>query len=334
MARMFFDGDADLSHVEGMTTCIVGYGNQGRSQALNMRDSGLDVIVGSQRDESHRRATEDGFEVLGVADAVVRGDIIFFLVPDEVMPKVFSEEIAPGLAPGNAIVFASGYNIAFDLVQPPNDVDVVMIAPRMIGAGVRDTFVEGIGFPSLMAVHQAATDTAFERTLALCKAIGSTRMGVIESSFLEEAIVDLFAEHAGFLYSLRRYCEVLVEAGCSAEVAMLEFYASGEAVETAKAYRDLGLWPQITLHSRTSQYGQEVTGRLSEDEEAAERARLHGLIEHIRSGAFAREWAREQETGQVEWNRTRRENLAHEMYQAERRLYAALGRSTGDGESA
>ncbi len=334
MARMYFDDDADLHHIEGRTVCIIGYGNQGRSQALNLRDSGLDVIVGSRRDTSYETARTDGFEVYPVPEAAARADIVFLLVPDEVMAGVFETQVAPGLRSGDLLVFASGYNIAFDLITPPLEVDVVLIAPRMIGAGVRDTYLSGDGFPSLVAVHQAATGAAWGRTLALCKGIGSTRMGVIESSFLEEATVDLFAEQVGYLYAVRRYCEVLVEAGCSPEVAMLEFYASGEGIETAKAYRDIGLWDQITLHSRTSQYGQEVTARLSPAEEEAERARLRAIIARIQDGSFAREWSTEQQAGFPEFDRIRRANMDHPMRAAERHLYRILGRITQSEKSA
>ncbi len=332
MARMYFDDDADLRHIEGRTVCIVGFGNQGRSQALNLRDSGITVIVGSRRDRSYEQAEADGFAVFPVTEAAARADIVFLLVPDEVMPEVFETEIAPGLRSGGMLVFASGYNIAFDLITPPPDVDVVLIAPRMIGSGVRETFLSGEGFPSLIAVHQAAGEAALDRTLALCKGIGSTRMGVIVSSFLEEATVDLFAEQVGYLYAVRRCCEVLVEAGCSPEAAMLEFYASGEGVETAKAYRDIGLWDQITLHSRTSQYGQEVTARLSPEDEEAERTKLRSIISHIQDGSFAREWASEQQAGFPEFTRVRNLNMQHEMRAAERRLYRVLGRTTAAAE--
>ena len=166
MARMYFDDDADLRHIEGRTVCIVGFGNQGRSQALNLRDSGLTVIVGSRRDRSYEQAEADGFAVFPVTEAAARADIVFLLVPDEVMPEVFETEIAPGLRSGGMLVFASGYNIAFDLITPSADVDVVLIAPRMIGSGVRETFLSGEGFPSLIAVHQAAGEAALDRTLA------------------------------------------------------------------------------------------------------------------------------------------------------------------------
>lgn len=331
MAKMYFDDDADISFVADSTVCIVGFGNQGRSQALNLRDGGVKVIVGSQRDRSYDQAVEDGFEVFPVREAVAMADVIFILVPDEVMPAVFDADIAPGLEPGNMIVFASGYNIAFGLITPAPELDVAMIAPRMIGSGVRETYLSGVGFPSLIAVEQAATEHALERTLALCKGIGSTRMGVIVSSFMEEATVDLFAEQVGFLYAVRRYCEVLVEAGCSPEVAMLEFYASGEGVVTAEAYRDIGLWDQITLHSRTSQFGQEVTAKLAEDEEAAERVRLRGIIDNIQNGQFAQAWSAEQQAGFPEFDRVRAENMAHEMRTAERDLYRILGRDPVGG---
>ncbi len=326
MAQMYFQEDSDLRHLDGQTMCIVGYGNQGRSQALNLRDSGISVIVGSRRDTSYQTAVQDGLEVFPVDEAVKRSDVIFLLVPDEVMPQVYERDIAPNLVAGNMLVFASGYNITFGLIEPPSDVDVVLIAPRMIGAGVRDTYLSGEGFPSLIAVHHAATDTAFERMLALCEGIGSIRMGVIESSFLEETTVDLFAEQVGYLYAVRRYIEVLVEAGCSPEAAILEFYGSGEGIETAKAYRDIGLWDQITLHSRTSQYGQEVTSRLSEEEESAERDRLRAIISHIQDGSFAREWSAEQQAGFPEFNRVRALNMADKMRTAERNLYKVLGR--------
>jgi ketol-acid reductoisomerase len=151
-------------------------------------------------------------------------------------------------------------------------------------------------------------------------------MGIIVSSFEEETIVDLFSEQIGGLYAIRRYFEALVEAGCGPEVVLLELYASGEGIATARAYRDLGLWEQITLHSRTSQYGQEVTSRVSPEEESAERQRIGRVIEHIRSGAFAREWKTEQESGFEQFGRIRQENLAHPMIVAERELYRILGR--------
>ena len=173
---------------------------------------------------------------------------------------------------------------------------------------------------------QDASGEALARTLALSKGIGSTKMGVIMSSFEEETIVDLFAEHAGGLYAIRRYFEALVAAGCSPESVLLEFYASGEAIATARAYRDLGLWEQITVHSQTSQYGQEITSRLTAAEETAVRQRHQAMIEHIRNGEFAKEWKQEQEADYPNLKQVRAENLAHPMIVAERELYRRLGR--------
>lgn len=332
MAQMYFDDDANLQVIADKTICIIGYGNQGRSQALNMRDNGLQVLVGSQRDKSFTQAKEDNFEVFSPSEAVEKSDIIFVLVPDEVMPDVYKEQIAPGIKSGDVLVFASGYNIAYSFIEAPHDVDVVMIAPRMIGQGVRDTFLSGESFPSLIAVEQDGSGEALARTLALSKGIGSTKMGVIMSSFMEETIVDLFAEQVGGLYAIRRYCEVLVEAGCSPEVAMLEFYASGEIIETSRAYRDLGLWDQLPLHSRTSQYGQEVTSRVSSEEDAEIRKGLHKKIDDIRDGTFAKDWMLEQQAGFPVFKRVRKENMNHPMRLAERMLYKILGRTKSDEE--
>lgn len=326
MAQWFFDNDADLSHISGKTIAVFGYGNQGRAQSLNMLDNRLSVIVGSRSDDSARQAEEDGFPVLPLSEAAEKADILFLLIPDEVMPQVYRENIAPFLKAGDVLVFASGYNIYFQHITPPESVDVVLLAPRMIGKGVRDTFLSGDGFPSLIGVHKDATGKALERTLALSKAIGSTKMGVVMSSFEEETIVDLFAEHWGFLYAVQRAYEALRESGCSPEAILLELYASGEGIETARAYRDIGLWHQITLHSRTSQYGQEVTAQLSPEEEKADKARLHRIIENIRSGSFADAWRKEQEKGFPRFDKVRKENLDHPMIQEERKLYRILRR--------
>ncbi|MBI1386085.1 MAG: ketol-acid reductoisomerase [Rhizobiales bacterium] len=326
MAQWYFDEDGDLSLLEGRTVCIFGYGNQGRAQALNMRDSGIEVIVGSRSDASAEQCREDGFAVHPLAEAAARADVLFLLLPDEVMPEIYRAEIAPHLKPGVVLVFASGYNIFFKHITPPADADVVLVAPRMIGKGVRDTFVSGVGFPSLIGVEQDASGKALARTIALSKAIGSTRMGVVMSSFREETIIDLFAEQWGFLYAVRRAYEVLTEAGCGSEAVLLELYASGEGIETARAYRDIGLFHQITLHSRTSQYGQEVTARLAPDEDEAEKDKLRKIVREIADGTFARAWAAEQAGGAKTLEAAHRAALAHPMVVEEQKLYKLLGR--------
>jgi ketol-acid reductoisomerase len=224
------------------------------------------------------------------------------------------------------LVFASGYNIFFEFLIPPDFVDVALLAPRMIGQGVRDHYLNGEGFPSLVAVDQDASGKALERVLALAKGIGSTRMGAILSSFEEETVIDLFSEHLGGLYAIRRSFEVLSEAGYNPEAILLELYASGEEIAIAKAARDQGLWGQITLHSRTSQYGQEVTARLTPEAEERAKDRLRGIIDHIRSGAFAKDWQAEQDNGYATLNQVRAQNLKHPMIQAEEALYRILKR--------
>ena len=326
MSKIYFDTDADLSYIEGKTIAILGYGNQGRSQALNLRDSGLDVIVGSREDGSAVQAREDEFTVYGWAEAVARAQIIFLLIPDEIMPQFYDEYIQPGLDEHDMLVFASGYNIFYGFMQPSSSTDVVMLAPRMIGHGVRSTYVEGQGFPSLIAVEQDASGQAFDRLLALSKAVGTTRMGAILSSFEEETVVDLFSEHLSPLYAIRRHFEALVEAGYNPWVAILELYGSGEGVEINKACVEQGLWGQITTHSRTSQYGQDVYGRISIEADTAEKTRLHGIINHIKDGSFAKEWALEQQAGEPMFQRIRADNLKHPLVQAEDELYKLLGR--------
>lgn len=326
MAKWYFDEDADMSLLENRTVCIFGYGNQGRSQALNMRDSGVDVIVGSRSDASADQCRDDGFPIFPLAEAAGKADILFLLLPDEVMPEIYVTEIAPNLKPGVVLVFASGYNIFFGYITPPADADVVMVAPRMIGKGVRDTFVSGVGYPSLIGVEQDASGQALARTIALAKAIGSTRMGVIMSSFREETIVDLFAEQWGFIYAMRRAYEVLTEAGCSPEAVLLELYASGELIETSRAYRDIGLFHQITLHSRTSQYGQEVTAKLPPEAEEEEKEKLRAIVRNIADGSFAKAWSAEQAGGAKTLESAHREALAHPMVLEEQKLYRLLGR--------
>ena len=330
MTKAFFDSDADLTLLAGRTVSILGYGNQGRSQALNLRDSGVRVVVGNQRDASFDRAVADGFDVHDLAGAAERGDVVVLLVPDEVMPALFAESVVPGLRDGDLLILASGYNLFYEYLTPPANIDVAMVAPRMIGTGVRELFLSGKGFPSLLSVEQNSSGQAQARALAFAKGIGSTRAGVFLSSAEEETVCDLFNEHFGYIYELRRAYEVLVEAGYSPEAALLEFYVSGEEAELARAHAFMGLFHQLTLHSRTSQYGQLVTGKPTSEHDRAEKARLRGLIERIRGGTFAKDWATEQQTGLPTFRRAMREGLTHPMIAEERKLFAALGRPHGD----
>lgn len=325
MAQAYYEKDGDLELLKGKVISILGYGNQGSAQAQNFRDSGVKVVVGNIRDNSFAQAEADGFPTFEIAEAVNRADYHFLLVPDEIMPRVYQQEIKPHLKPGHAIVVASGYNVSYGFLEFPQDVDVLMIAPRMIGTGVRHLYQSGQGFASLVSVEQDCTGRAKQVMLALCKAVGTLKAVAYESSCDEETLCDLFGEHFGFVYALRRAYEMLVEAGASPEAAMLELWASGEEIELARVHSSHGLFHQLALHSRTSQYGQEVTARLTLEEEEAERKRCRRLIANIKDGTFAREWAIEQQTNYPTWRSVHKENMTHPMIAHEEGILNALG---------
>jgi ketol-acid reductoisomerase len=285
--------DADPAVLTGRRVAVLGYGNQGHAQAQNMRDSGIEVHVGNRDDEYLPRARDDGFPTSSIGEAADAADVALLLIPDEVQPAVFAEQIAPGLRAGDTLVVASGYNIAFGLLEVPDGVDIVMVAPRMIGAAVRSRFVEKVGFPCFVSVERDATGRAHETALAIARGIGGTQAGAIASSAREEAALDLFSEQAiwpAILSVLRTSYQVLHEAGFSDEAVLYEMYLSGEPAEVfAHVARD-GLLGQLTLHSQTSQYGQLKTLAGLDTGELRERF-SKVLREDILSGEFAREWS-------------------------------------------
>jgi ketol-acid reductoisomerase len=297
MAEIYHDDDADLGVLEDQTVALIGYGNQGRSQALNLRDSGVNVLVGNIRDQAGAAAKEEGFPVSNIAEACEQADVVMLLIPDEIMPEVFKTYVAPNLVPGNLVVFASGYNIAFSLITPPDYVDVALVAPRMIGVGVRENFVSGSGFPSFVGIHHDATGTAKERMLAIAKGIGSTRAGCIEMSMHDEASLDLFTEQAfgpAFGRVLMTAIDLLVEAGYPPEAVLLELYLSGEFAYSFEKMREVGMMQQMDFHSRTSQYGTVTRSArfMTLDEPIKEK--MSAVLEEIRSGSFAEEWSNQQ----------------------------------------
>ena len=294
MAVVYHDEDASLAAIQGQTIAILGYGNQGSAQARNLRDSGLEVIVGNIEDSYRQAALADGFEVVPMAEAAARADALFLLTPDEVMPEVYEKDIAPHLQPGDLLDFAHGYNIAFGLIVPPEFVDVVMIAPRMIGAGVRDSYLSGEGFPSFVGVHQDATGRARERMLALAKAVGSTRAGCLEMSMNDEATLDLFTEQAfgpAFGRIMMTAIDTLVEAGYPPEAVLMELYLSGELAYRFLKMREMGALRQHELHSHTSQYGTMTRSLRYFDLDPLLKQKMQASLEEIRSGAFAKEWS-------------------------------------------
>jgi ketol-acid reductoisomerase len=293
MTTIYTDADADPAALDSRTVAVLGYGNQGHAQAQNMRDSGVEVIVGNRDDDYAGRARDDGFAPAPLRQAASDADVVLLLIPDEVQPGVFTEQVAPGLRAGDTLVVASGYNITFGLLDVPDGVDVVMVAPRMIGAAVRSRFVEGVGAPCLVSVECDSTGRGWGTALAVARGIGGTRAGAIASSAREEAALDLFSEQAvwpAILSVLRTSYEVLREAGFSDEAVMYELYLSGEPAEVfAHVARD-GLLGQLPLHSHTSQFGQLRALLRLETGELARRFTAV-LRDDILSGAFAREWS-------------------------------------------
>ena len=328
--NVYHDRDADLGLLEGKRIAVIGYGNQGRAQGQNLRDSGLDVIVGNRDDEYASRAHKDGFEVLPVGQAAAQADVVLLLIPDEVMPDLFEAEIGPHLGRGDVLVFASGYCVAFGLLALPPEVDVVLVAPRMIGAGVRDLYLAERGFPSFVGVAQDVSGQALAIALALAKGIGSTRLGAVEVSFAQEAELDLFTEQCfgpAFGQVLTTAVDLLLEEGYPPEAVLLELYMSGELSYTLAKIAEMGLVEQSALHSRTSQYGSMSRGMRFILPEL--RSRMRVGLEEIRSGQFAEEWAAEQAAGAPTLAALKEAARSLPLHKLERELRQALGAGPG-----
>lgn len=325
---MYFDGNMEL--IRNMVISIIGFGNQGSAQALNLRDGGFRVLIGNIEDEYAKRARDLGFTVYSIPEAVKLGNVIVMAIPDEVQPEVWVKDIQPNLSPGKIVIFLSGYNVFYGFIKPPRDVDVIMVAPRMIGEGVRENFLNNKGFPVLIGVSNDYSGKAWDYALAYSKAIGAIgRPGgvAVESSFEEETITDLFSEHTwagAFLFLLAEGYNVLIENGVSPEAAMLELWASGELVAITKAIAEKGLFAQLRGHSTTSQYGHLTWGPHYVTDEV--KRLMREAIRQIKNGEFAREWALEKMLGYPVFNRLWDEVMKSRAWQDEDRLYKLLGR--------
>lgn len=304
MGRVYYDQDGNIEAVQDKVIAIIGYGNQGRSQALNMRDSGVkQIIVGSIHDSSWNTANADGFQTYSIAEAAKRADIVFLLLPDEVAPEIYEKDIAPNLHPGAALNFASGYNITYGFIKPAADLDVIMVAPRMIGRGVRETYENGTGFPTFVVVNQDATGHAREIAVGLAKALGSTKTGAIEVTFNDETYLDLMSEQAIWpliMNVLVTAFDFFQEKGLPAEAILTEMYMSKEPMVMMEKMADMGLFKQLPLHSRTSQYGQ--MSRFKMVDNSAMRAFIEEQYNHIVNGDFAREWEEVKAGGMKEFD--------------------------------
>ena len=290
-AKIYYDADASLEPLRGKTIAVIGYGSQGRAQALNLRDSGLRVIVGLRSEgRSYEVTKADGFEPVQMEVAAERGDVILMLVPDVPMAEVYSRYVEPHLKPGKTLVFAHGYNVHFGRIRPPKHVNVVLVAPKSPGPLLRQKFLEGKGVPALVAVHNDATGEAKSVALAIAKGLGCTRAGVIETTFAEETETDLLGEQAvlvgGVMELIKKGFEVLVENGYQPELAYFE------VCNELKLIVDLiysgGLTGMLRAVSDTAKYGGLTVGPRIVDERVKENMRR--ALRAIRSGEFERSW--------------------------------------------
>ena len=294
MVKMYYDSDADLGVLKGKTVAVIGYGSQGHAQAQNLQDSGINVVVGLRKDSSSwTKAEADSLIVKTVGEAAAEADIVQMLVPDEIAAGIYNSEIAPNLESGNALSFSHGFNIHFNQIVPPADVDVFMVAPKSPGHLVRRTYVEGNGVPGLLAVHQDATGNARQIGLAYARGIGCTRAGVIETTFLEETETDLFGEQVdlcgGVVSMIKASFETLVDAGYQPEIAYFE------TLHELKLIVDLihegGLANMWNSVSNTAEYGGMTVGPMIINEES--RDAMQEALYRIQSGEFAKEFVLE-----------------------------------------
>jgi len=324
MVQIFYNEDADLKHLSDKKIAIIGYGSQGHAQAQNLKDSGLDVLIGLRKGRSWDQALKDGFEVLNVAEAANRGDIVQLLLPDERQAAVYAAEIEPQLQEGNVLSFSHGFNIHYNQIVPPAYVDVVMVAPKGPGHLVRRIYTQGEGVPALVAVYQDYTGNAFQTALAYAKGIGATRAGVLETSFQEETETDLFGEQAvlcgGTTALIKAGFETLVEAGYKPEIAYFE------CLHELKLIVDLihegGLsWMRHSI-SDTAEYGDLTRGeRIITN---ATRDAMRGLLKDIQTGEFAREWILENQANRPVFNALTRREREHPIETVGAKLRAMM----------
>jgi ketol-acid reductoisomerase len=325
LAGMIYDDDADLSLLEGKTVAILGYGSQGHAHALNLRDSGVNVVVGLRPDSSSvDKAKADGLQVDTIADAASKGDVVMILLPDEKQAEIWESEIKDGIAPGNLLLFAHGFSIHFGQIDPGPEVDVAMVAPKGPGHLVRRQFTEGAGVPGLVAVHQDSTGDARSLALAYAKGIGNTRGGVIETTFKDETETDLFGEQSvlcgGVTELVRAGYETLTDAGYDPRLAYFE------CLHELKLIVDLmyekGISGMRYSISNTAEYGDLTRGKRVIGEPTREA--MKQILSEIQSGEFAKEWIAENRAGQENFQRMREEQKNHQVEVVGRELRSSM----------
>ncbi len=322
---MFYDDDADLGLLDGKTVAIIGYGSQGHAHALNLKDSGVSVVIGLRPESSSvAKAKDHDLEVVSPADAASQGDVVMMLVPDELHGQVWEDGVKDGIAPGNTLMFGHGFSIHYEQIVPPPEVDVALVAPKGPGHLVRRQFLEGSGVPCLVAVHQDPSGNALQTALAYAKGIGGTRGGVIETTFKDETETDLFGEQAvlcgGVTELVRAGYETLVDAGYDPRLAYFE------CMHELKLIVDLmyekGIAGMRYSISNTAEYGDLTRGKRVIGEPT--RQAMKELLGQIQSGDFAREWIAENRAGQENFKRMRAEQAGHQVEVVGRELRSQM----------
>lgn len=323
------ESDASLDPLHGKTVAVLGYGNQGRAQALNLRDSGIDVVIGNREDEYGEQAVEEGWEPLPILAAAAAGDIVLVLTTDESQPLIWEEQILPGIQPGNTLCWGSGYNVGYEVLKPPQTANVIMIAPIMPGNVVRRRYEAGSGVIGQFAIHHDSSGEGRDITLALCHGMGLTRAGIYETSMLGEAHLNLFTEQvvwAGLNAWITLCYETAVAAGHDPEEVIMVLYASTENAEIFRLCAEYGFFKQATYHSTTSQYGSLTRSATIFNDEVRAQAH-HNLVHDIMGGAFVKEWTHGHAEATERLEALRREALEHPMSKNEDRVIAMLGQS-------
>lgn len=326
MVTVYKDNDADLSVLRGKKIAVLGYGSQGRNQALNLKDSGLDVVVGLKPESKSRRTAEaDGLKAYPVSEAAEMADFIIMLIPDVQQPRVYREEVEPHLKKGKILGVSHGFNIHFGLIKPPKDIDVIMVAPKSPGIRVRQEFLKGYGVPSIVAVYQDASKNAWKETLAWAKGIGSTRPGVVKTTFKEETETDIFGEQCvlvgGLMELIKTGFEVLVERGYQPEIAYFE------VCNEAKLIMDLiwegGMERMLKGVSDTAKYGGLVYGPKVIDDET--KRKMNEVLDYIVTGKFAKEWMSDPEESMKRLNAYMEETRRHPIEKTGKEVRRLMG---------
>ena len=328
MSMIYYEADANPDALADQRICVLGYGNIGRSLALNLQDTGHIITIGNNDDEYAEQAARDGFDVVSLAEAATTTSLKFLTLPDEIMPELYLTLISPSLKAGDSLVFTSGYNVAFGFIEPPPFVDVMLIAPRTTGLGVREGYRRGHGFPSFLAVSQDASGRAWDRLLALALAIRTLKAGAMELTFRQEAELDLFTQQTIFpaLHALiQTAADVLIKEGYPPEAVLLDLYASGELGYVFDKAAQIGLQESMKYLSKMTEYG--ILSRIERYNEPKLRRQMEGTLGEVRSGKFSQEWAMEYANGYLRLDAIRQKREANPLWDMERQTLDQFNRN-------